>query len=128
MKKIIAALLSLLVLTGCAAGSGGQVLSYQQISQEEARERMAESENYVILDVRTEEEFASGHIRNALNLPLQEIGDQTPSLLPDLSQEIYVYCRSGNRSKQASQILAELGYTNVFEFGGIHSWDGEIVK
>ena len=78
--------------------------------------------------MRTEEEFASGHIRDALNLPLQDLGNTPPALLPDLSQEIYVYCRSGNRSKQASQILAELGYTNVFEFGGIHSWDGEIVK
>ena len=127
MKKLYALLLSLLLLTGCAAdeAKGG---SYQQISQDQARERMAASQNYVIVDVRTEEEFASGHIAGAVNLPLQNIKDTPPALLPDLSQEIFVYCRSGNRSKQASQKLSELGYTNIFEFGGIQTWDGEIVK
>ena len=126
MKKIIAALLSLLLLTGCAGTNGGG--SYTQLSSDQAREQMASSEGYIILDVRTKEEYDSGHIPEALNLPLQDLGDEPPVKLPDLSQEIYVYCRSGNRSKQASQILAELGYTNVFEFGGIHSWKGEIVK
>ena len=128
MKKIITALLSLLLLTGCAGTADGSGGSYIQLSSDQAMEQMASSEGYIILDVRTKEEYDSGHIAGAVNLPLQDLADGPPALLPDLSQEIYVYCRSGNRSKQASQILAELGYTNVFEFGGIHSWKGEIVK
>ena len=128
MKKFSIIFLSLLLLTGCGAGGNGVTAGYTEISQDQAREMMAASENFLILDVRTEEEYASGHIAGAINLPLQEIEDAPPALLPDLSQEIFVYCRSGNRSKQASGKLADLGYKNVFEFGGIHTWDGEIVK
>ena len=126
MKKFTAVLLSLLLLTGCAGKN--DALGYTQISQDRAKEIMASSDSFLILDVRTKEEFESGHIPGAVNLPLQDIGPEPPALLQDFDQEIFVYCRSGNRSKQASQILSELGYTNVFEFGGIHSWDGEIVK
>ena len=87
---------------------------------------MAEEEGYLILDVRTQEEYADGHIPGAICVPNESISEEMPEELPDKEQLILVYCRSGNRSKQAAQKLAELGYTNVKEFGGIMSWDGEI--
>ena len=87
---------------------------------------MAEAEDYIILDVRTPSEYESGHIPGAINLPNESIGTVPPEELPDKDQVIFVYCRSGNRSKQASKKLAFLGYTNVVEFGGINSWEGEI--
>ena len=128
MKRMTALILSLLLLTGCgAAPSLTADASYQQISQEEAARIMESGEDYVILDVRTPEEFASGHIPGAVNIPNESIGTQKPAELPDTQQQILVYCRSGNRSKQASQKLADLGYTNVLEFGGIKTWSGPVV-
>ena len=128
MKRMTALILSLLLLTGCgAAPSPAADASYQQISQEEAARIMESGEDYVILDVRTPEEFASGHIPGAVNIPNESIGTQKPAELPDTQQQILVYCRSGNRSKQASQKLADLGYTNVLEFGGIKTWSGPVV-
>ena len=124
MKKLTVLVLSLLLLTGCASGGP----SYQQISQEEAARILEQEENILILDVRTPEEFAAGHIKGAVNLPNEDIGPQNLSLLPDRNQKILVYCRSGNRSKQASQKLAELGYTGILEFGGINTWTGELEK
>ena len=124
MKKIIVLILSLLFLTGC----GQKAEAYRQISQQEAAELMKTQENYIILDVRTPEEFADSHIAGAVNLPNEDISRDNLSLLPDLNQMILVYCRSGNRSKQASQKLADLGYTQVLEFGGINTWTGEIVS
>ena len=88
---------------------------------------MAEEENYIILDVRTEVEFASGHIPGAILIPNETIGTEEIAQLPDKDQLILVYCRSGNRSRQAADKLARLGYTNIVEFGGINSWPGEIV-
>ena len=84
--------------------------------------------NYIILDVRTPEEYRDGHIPGAINIPNEDIGTKEPSELPDKDQLIMVYCRSGNRSKQASRKLAELGYTNIVEFGGIIDWPGETVS
>ena len=81
----------------------------------------------MILDVRTAQEFASGHIPGAVLLPNETIGTEDIPLLPDKDQLILVYCRSGNRSTQAAEKLAQLGYTNIVEFGGINSWTGEIV-
>ncbi|MBS5573113.1 MAG: rhodanese-like domain-containing protein [Clostridiales bacterium] len=94
---------------------------------QEAVEMMAEEENYIILDVRTEAEFASGHIPGAILIPNETIGTEEILQLPDKDQLILVYCRSGNRSRQAADKLARLGYTNIVEFGGINSWPGEIV-
>ena len=125
MKKITAILLSLLLFAGCTAESTG---SYRQISQAEAAKLMKSQENYIVLDVRTKKEYDDGHIPDAVNLPNEEISRDNLSLLPDKNQTILVYCRSGNRSKQASQKLADLGYTNILEFGGINTWSGEIVK
>ena len=81
----------------------------------------------VLLDVRTPEEFADKHIPGAINIPNETIGTDEIPELPDKDQLILVYCRSGNRSKQASEKLAALGYTNIVEFGGINDWPGETV-
>ena len=89
---------------------------------------MEREENYIILDVRTEPEYQAGHIPGAILLPNESIGAGEPPQLPDRDQLILVYCRSGNRSKQASDKLAKLGYTNIVEFGGINSWPGEVVS
>ena len=128
MEKIaIPVLLALaLVLTG-VTNFAPKTTGYRQVTTEEAVNIMQTEENYVILDVRTAQEFASGHIPGAVLLPNETIGTEDIPLLPDQDQLILVYCRSGNRSKQAAEKLAQLGYTNIVEFGGINSWTGEIV-
>lgn len=128
MEKIaIPALLALaLVLTG-VTNFAPKTTGYRQVTTAEAVNIMQTEENYVILDVRTAQEFASGHIPGAVLLPNETIGTEDILLLPDKDQLILVYCRSGNRSKQAAEKLAQLGYTNIVEFGGINSWTGEIV-
>lgn len=105
-----------------------QEVTYEKISLEEAKQLMKDEEGYIILDVRTKEEFAEGHIPGAICVPNETISGEMPEELPKQEQLILVYCRSGNRSKQASKKLAELGYTNIKEFGGIIDWDGEIEK
>ena len=99
---------------------------YTQISQEKAQEMM-KSEDVIVVDVRTQEEFDGGHIPGAICIPNESIVDAQPAELPDLEQTILVYCRSGRRSKEAAQKLADMGYTEVFEFGGIIDWTGEVV-
>lgn len=128
MEKIaIPALLVLaLVLTG-VTNFAPKTTGYRQVTTAEAVNIMQTEENYVILDVRTAQEFASGNIPGAVLLPNETIGTGDIPLLPDKDQLILVYCRSGNRSKQAAEKLAQLGYTNIVEFGGINSWTGEIV-
>ena len=123
MKRIIPLLLVFLALAGCAPK-----YSYTQISMEEAIAIMEENTDYILLDVRTPEEFAELHIPGAINVPNETIGTEEISQLPNKEQLILVYCRSGNRSKQASEKLAALGYTNVYEFGGIIDWPGETVS
>ena len=127
MKKLIPILLFALMLTGCA-GAGNQANSYRQISMGEAAIMMAEEQGYIILDVRTPEEFAEKHIPNAINVPNETIGTDEISQLPDKDQLIMVYCRSGRRSKEAAEKLVKLGYTNIVEFGGIIDWKGETVS
>ncbi len=104
-----------------------EALGYSQISQDEAKEMMKLADGHIIVDVRRQDEFDSGHIPDAVCIPNETIGTEQPAELPSLDQIILVYCRSGNRSKQASQKLADMGYTNVYEFGGIIGWDGEVV-
>lgn len=124
-----------LLLTGCgnAGNDSADVISenssatYTQISQEEAKEMMGKDDDHIVVDVRRADEYAAGHIPGAILIPNEEIGTEQPAELPDLDQIILVYCRSGNRSKQASQKLADMGYTNVYEFGGIIDWTGEVV-
>ena len=102
--------------------------TYTQISMDEAIAMMENETDYIILDVRTPEEYADKHIPNAINIPNETINDNPIPELPREDQLIFVYCRSGNRSKQASEKLATIGYTNVYEFGGINEWKGETVK
>lgn len=135
MRKYAAMILvafMVLALAGCMYQNGGESLEqmkkYNQISMNEAIAIMEKEEDYIILDVRTPEEFAEKHIPNAINIPNETIGTDPISELPEEDQLILVYCRSGNRSKQASEKLAELGYTKVYEFGGINDWTGEIVS
>ena len=129
MRKGITAaamiLLTACTVCGCGAKDTGEKNEYVQISQEEAKRCMDEESGFVILDVRTEEEYAQIHIPGAVLIPDYEIQERAEEELHDKDQLILVYCRSGNRSKKAAQTLAELGYTNVREFGGINSWPYE---
>ena len=100
----------------------------KHVSMDEIVQIMNENTDYIILDVRTIAEYNEGHIPNAICIPNETIGNNTISELPDKEQLILVYCRSGNRSKQAAEKLKKLGYTNLIEFGGIIDWKGEIVK
>ena len=126
MKKIIPFLMALLLLAGCGAQS--EESAYRQVNAEEAATMMEEESSYIILDVRTAEEYSEKHIPGAINIPNETIGTEDIPELPDKEQLILVYCRSGNRSKQASEKLVKLGYTNIVEFGGINDWTGETVS
>ena len=101
--------------------------SYQQITQEEAKKLMESEENCIILDVRRQDEFDAGHIPGAILIPNESITDKHPAELPDPDQMILIYCRSGRRSKEAAEKLANMGYSHIYEFGGIITWDGETV-
>ena len=126
---------AMFVLAGCGNRNTSKIEnndsvknSYVQISMDDAIKMMEEESDYIILDVRRPDEFAEKHIPGAINVPNENIGTEEISELPDKDQLLLVYCRSGNRSKQASEKLAKLGYTNIHEFGGINSWPGETVK
>ena len=123
MKRILPVLLSLLLLTGCGGNSAD---GYQQITQEEAKEMM-DTQEVIILDVREQDEYDSGHIPSAVLLPVGSIDEDTAAeVIPEKESTVLVYCHSGNRSKTASAVLAGLGYTNIYEFGGINTWPYEI--
>ena len=129
-------LVSLLCFTGCTGKvtvtseteSLKQTYSYRQISQDEAKEMMAKVDGHVIIDVRRQDEYDAGHIPGAILIPNESIDNERPKELPDLDQIILVYCRSGRRSKEASEKLAKMGYKNIYEFGGIITWSGETTK
>ena len=122
MKRILPILLSLLLLTGCGGNSAD---GYQQISQEVAKEMM-DTQAVILLDVREQDEYDSGHIPGAVLLPVGTIDEMAAAaVIPEKDSAVLVYCRSGNRSKTASAALAELGYTDIYEFGGINSWPYE---
>ena len=118
--------LSLFGLTACQGDENNA--TYEQITAQEAKEIMDTEQDYIIIDARTEEEFSEGHIENAILIPEYEIKDRAEKELPDKDALLLVYCRSGRRSKIASEELVNLGYTNVKEFGGIIDWPYEIVK
>ena len=127
MKRILPLFLLLLLLTGCGgtASNSSSENDYQQISQEEAKEMM-DTQEVIILDVREQDEYDSGHIPGAVLLPVGTIDEETAAeVIPEKDSTVLVYCRSGNRSKTASSALAELGYTNIYEFGGINTWPYE---
>ena len=134
MKKImLPLLLCLLLLAGCGeqkkqGESTMKPSSYQQITPEDAKTMMDEQEDYILLDVRTQEEFDEGHIEGAILIPDTEIEDRAEEELTDKESTILVYCRSGRRSKLSAQALADLGYVSVYEFGGIIDWPYDIMK
>ena len=120
MKKIIYLLVSALLFVSCAKEE------FTQISMEELAQRLQSESDYILLDVRTPEEFSTGHIPGAICIPNESIGKQEITVLPNKKQRIYIYCRSGSRSKQAADKLLDMGYTNLVEAGGIMDWQGEI--
>ena len=126
IKRLLPFVLSLMLLSSCGT-PGSSSSGYRQISMDEAVKMMKDEKNYIILDVRRPDEFAEGHIPDAVLIPEYEITDRAPAELPDKDRLILVYCRSGRRSKIASQALADLGYTNVKEFGGILDWPYDVV-
>ena len=127
IKRLLPFVLSLMLLSSCGA-PGSSSSGYRQISMDKAVKMMKDEKNYIILDVRRPDEFAEGHIPGAINVPNEEIGSADIAELPDKSQLILVYCRSGRRSKEASEKLVKLGYKNIVEFGGIQDYEGEIEK
>ena len=128
MKRfIITIFLAVLFLMGCTQGDKMKNNTYRQISVNEAVYMMDQESDYIILDVRRPDEFAAGHIPGAINVANESIGTADIPQLPDKDQLIMVYCRSGRRSKEASEKLVKLGYTNIVEFGGILDWTGETV-
>lgn len=133
MKKVKGLIIMLLIslslfgMTACDS-ENGKSSTYEQITAEQAKTIMDTEKDYVIIDARTEEEFAEGHIENAIIIHEYEIANRAEKELPDKEQLILVYCRSGRRSKIASEELVKLGYTNVKEFGGIIDWPYEVVK
>lgn len=125
MRKVL--IMLTILLTPFTLFSCHKNQKYTSISAQEAKALMDNESNYIILDVRTMEEYNSGHIPNAILIPDYEIIEKAESILKDKNQLILVYCRSGRRSKNAAKDLASLGYTNIKEFGGIIDWPYKIV-
>ncbi len=126
MKKLLIFALAVMLLTACGqANEIPKEAIYMNINAEEAKKIMDTESGYIILDVRTQEEYDEAHIPGAIVIPNTEIEARAESELPDKNQMILVYCRSGRRSKLAAEILVELGYTNIYEFGGIIDWPYE---
>ena len=127
MKKLIILLLAVMMLTACGQDKeNDQGAVYMNITVEEAKQIMDSEEGYIILDVRTQEEYDQGHIPGAIVISHEEIAEKAEQVLMDKNQLILVYCRSGRRSKIAADALVELGYTNIMEFGGIIDWPYEV--
>ena len=122
--SIIAALIFLIALSGCGTEEKGSV--YMKINAEKAREMMNELEEFVLLDARSEEEFSEGHIPGAIVIPHEEISERAENEILEKDVPIFVYCRSGRRSKIAAEELVSLGYSEIYEFGGIIDWPYEI--
>ena len=126
MKRILPLIFSVLLLLSGCSGKESASHSYEQISQQEAK-TMMDTQDVIILDVREQEEYDSGHIPGAVLLPVGTISEKTAAaVIPEKDSVVLVYCRSGNRSKTASAALAELGYIGVYEFGGINTWPYEM--
>ena len=127
MKKLVFLLLAVMMLTACGQDKeNDQGAVYVNITAEEAKQIMDSEEGYIILDVRTQEEYDQGHIPGAILISHEEIAEKAEDVLTDKNQLILVYCRSGRRSKIAAEALVELGYTNIKEFGGIIDWPYEV--
>ena len=127
MKKLILLLLAVMMLTACGQDKeNDQGAAYLNITAEEVKQIVDNEEGYIILDVRTQEEYDEGHIPGAVVISHEEITEKAENVLTDKEQLILVYCRSGRRSKIAAEALVELGYTNIKEFGGIIDWPYEV--
>ena len=127
MKKLVFLLLAVMLLTACGQNKeNDREAVYVNITAEEAKQIMDTEEGYIILDARTQEEYDEGHIPGAIVISHEEIAEKAEEVLTDKEQLILVYCRSGRRSKIAAEALAELGYTNIKEFGGIIDWPYEV--
>ena len=125
--KIMKLLAVMMMLVGCTvAPNTNKEVGYKQMKMEEAMQYMQQNDDYILVDVRRPDEFDAGYIPGAINIPNESITDKEISELPDKDAKILVYCRSGNRSVQASQKLVKLGYKNIIEIGGINSYTGEI--
>ena len=134
MRKVVAVLL-LLVMASAVTGCGGDTADdrkeqakYQRITADEAQVLMQKERDYLILDVRSPEEYAEGHIPHAINIPMEQFGEDPPKELPDRNQTIFVYCVKGIRSMNVANRLAHMGYKSIIEMGGRQDWHGEIVK
>lgn len=127
MKKIIIGVLTIILLAGCTKTVEEDKIVYNKITAEEAKE-IIDLEEVIILDVRTPQEYEEGHIDGALLIPDYDLKSLAESNLPDKDEKILVYCRSGNRSKSATNILIDMGYRNVYDFGGIINWPYDTVK
>lgn len=129
MKKWILLILAVLFLTACGQEKeNDREAVYVNITAQEAKQIMDSEKGYIILDVRTQEEFDQGHIPGAILIPDSQIREKAETVLTDKDQLLLVYCRSGRRSKLAAEALVELGYTNIKEFGGIIDWPYEVEK
>ena len=127
MKKVLFLLIAVILLTACGhTEENDREAVYMNITAEEAKQIMDSEEGYIILDVRTQEEYDEGHIPGAIVISHEEIAEKAEEVLTDKDQLILVYCRSGRRSKLAAEALVELGYTNIKEFGGIIDWPYEV--
>ena len=127
MKRLLFLLLAVMLLTACGQTKGNdQEAAYMNITAEEAKTIMDIEEDYIILDTRTREEYDQGHIPGAIQISHDEITEKAEEVLTDKDQLILVYCRSGRRSKIASEQLAEMGYANIYEFGGIIDWPYDV--
>ncbi len=130
MTKVLVVLLCMLMLcVGCGKDAEDEVQTpvYSSITMQDAATLLESENDYIVLDVRTEQEYFSGHIPGALCIPNESIDETIEAVLPDKDQVIFVYCRSGNRSKEASEKLVNLGYTQVVEIGGVKDWPGELI-
>lgn len=123
---VAVALVAAVLITGKNSKGEKDMAEYTSITMDEAKKIFETEGDYLILDVRTAGEYASGHIPGAINVANEDIKDIEPAQLPEKNQVIYVYCRSGNRSKQAAAKLAAMGYTNIIEIGGIMDWTGDL--
>jgi len=129
--RLLPIILALMLITGCSSDRNNAKVEYKKITSDEAAAMMTDTDRgnkVVVLDVRTQEEFDEGHIKNAVLLHDYEIKDKAEIILYDKNETILIYCRTGRRSENAAKELIAMGYTNVYDFGGIVDWSGEIVK
>lgn len=124
MKKVVL-IFCLILLTGC---SNNEKITYKNISSSEAYNIIESEEDYIVIDVRESDEYLSGHVKNAVNVPLGELENQIDQIVLDKDKLILVYCQSGRRSEEASKVLVDMGYTNVNNFGGLNNWSYDIVS